>query len=97
MLEIKIYKFEGAIKDSTWALSHRWLRGCNLKFSVILSVNKDKHRIFFQDMVSLYSSGCPGTHSVEQASLKLRNPPASSSQELGLKTCATTAQQAPKY
>jgi hypothetical protein len=42
---------------------------------------------FFQDRVS----GCPGTHSVDQAGLELRNPPASASQVLGLKTCATTA------
>jgi hypothetical protein len=34
--------------------------------------------------------GCPGTHSVDQAGLKLRNPPASASQVLGLKACATT-------
>jgi hypothetical protein len=46
--------------------------------------------IFFQDRVSLYSSGCSGTHSVDQAGLKLRNPPASASQVLGLKACATT-------
>jgi hypothetical protein len=47
----------------------------------------------FQDRVSLYSSGCPGTHSVDQAFLKLRNLPAfaSASQVLGLKACATTA------
>jgi hypothetical protein len=32
---------------------------------------------FFCDRVSLYSPGCPGTHSVEQAGLKLRNLPAS--------------------
>jgi hypothetical protein len=44
---------------------------------------------FFQDRVSLYSPGCPGTHSVDQAGLKLRNPPASASQVLGLKACAT--------
>jgi hypothetical protein len=37
-------------------------------------------------------AGCPGTHSVDQAGLKLRNPPASASQVLGLKVCATTAQ-----
>ena len=36
--------------------------------------------LFFQDRVSLYSLGCPGTHSVEQAGLELRNPPASTSQ-----------------
>ena len=44
----------------------------------------------FQDRVSLYSPGCSGTHSVDQAGLELRNPPASASQVLGLKTCATT-------
>jgi hypothetical protein len=47
---------------------------------------------FFRDRVSLYSSGCPGTHSVDQTILKLRNPPASASasasQVLGLKVCA---------
>ena len=45
---------------------------------------------FFRDRVSLCSSGCPGTHSVDQAGLELRNLPASASQELGLKVCATT-------
>jgi hypothetical protein len=40
--------------------------------------------------VSLYSPGCPGTHSVDQAGLELRNLPASASQVLGLKVCATT-------
>ena len=44
----------------------------------------------FRDRVSLYSPGCPGTHSVEQAGLELRNPPASASQVLGSKACATT-------
>jgi hypothetical protein len=44
-----------------------------------------------QDRVSLCSSGCPGTHSVDQAGLKLRNLPASASRVLGLKACATTA------
>jgi hypothetical protein len=46
--------------------------------------------VFFWDRVSLCSSGCPGTHFVDQAGLKLRNPPASTSQVLGLKVCATT-------
>jgi hypothetical protein len=45
---------------------------------------------FFQDRVSLCSPGCPGTHSVDQAGLKLRNSPASTSQVLGLQACATT-------
>uniref|UniRef100_A0A8C6MWR6 Uncharacterized protein n=1 Tax=Mus spicilegus TaxID=10103 RepID=A0A8C6MWR6_MUSSI len=35
----------------------------------------------------LCSSGCPGTHFVDQAGLELRNPPASASQVLGLKAC----------
>jgi hypothetical protein len=47
--------------------------------------------LFFRDRVSLYSPGCPGTHSADQAGLELRNPPASVSQVLGLKVCATTA------
>jgi hypothetical protein len=38
----------------------------------------------------LYSPGCPGTHFVYQAGFELRNPPASASQVLGLKECATT-------
>jgi hypothetical protein len=42
-------------------------------------------------MVSLCSPGCPGTHSVDQAGLELRNLLASASQVLGLKACATTA------
>jgi hypothetical protein len=46
----------------------------------------------FRDRVSLCSlAGCPGTHFVVQAGLKLRNLPASASQVLGLKACATTA------
>jgi hypothetical protein len=45
----------------------------------------------FRDRVSLCSLGCPGTHSVDQAGLELRNPPASASLVLGLKACATTA------
>jgi hypothetical protein len=45
----------------------------------------------FQDRVSLYSPGFPGTHFVDQAGLELRNLPASASQVLGLKACATTA------
>jgi hypothetical protein len=46
--------------------------------------------LVFQDRVSLYSPGCPGTHFVDQAGLKLRNLPASASQVLGLKACAIT-------
>jgi hypothetical protein len=49
--------------------------------------------LVFRDRVSLCSPGCPGTHSVDQAGLELRNPPASASQVMGLKACATTARQ----
>jgi hypothetical protein len=45
----------------------------------------------FGDRVSLCSPDCPGTHSVDQAGLKLRNPPASTFQVLGLEACITTA------
>ena len=37
----------------------------------------------------LCSPGCSGTHFVDQAGLELRNLPASASQVLGLKECAT--------
>jgi hypothetical protein len=46
----------------------------------------------FQGRVSLYNPGSPGTHSVDQAGLELRNLPASASQVLASKVCATTAQ-----
>jgi hypothetical protein len=48
--------------------------------------------LFFRDRVSLCISGCPGPHFADEAGLKLRNLPASASQVLGLKTCATTTQ-----
>ena len=44
----------------------------------------------FGDMVSLCTTGGPGTHSVNQASLELRDLPASASLVLGLKVCTTT-------
>jgi hypothetical protein len=46
--------------------------------------------LVFLDRFSLCISDCPGTHSVDQAGLELRNPPASASRVLGLKACATT-------
>jgi hypothetical protein len=48
--------------------------------------------LVFRDRVSLCSPGCPGTHSVDQAGLELRNLPVSASQVLKIKVCATTAQ-----
>jgi hypothetical protein len=49
--------------------------------------------LFFWDSVSLCNPGCSGIHFVDQAGLKLRNPPASASQVLGLKACTTTTWQ----
>ena len=46
--------------------------------------------LIFQDRVSLDSPGCPGTHFVDQASLELRNLPASASQVLWSMAWATT-------
>jgi hypothetical protein len=41
-----------------------------------------------QDRVSLHNPGCPGTCSIDQVGLELRDPPASASQVVGLKECA---------
>ena len=45
--------------------------------------------LIFGDRVSLCIPGCPGTYSVDQASLELRNLPASAFQVLELKACTT--------
>ena len=45
---------------------------------------------FFRDMVTHVIPCCAATHSVDQAGLKLRDPPASASQVLGLKEFATS-------
>ena len=43
------------------------------------------------------NAGCPGTHSVDQADLELRDPPASASLVLGLKVCLTKHSLAYKF
>ena len=65
-----------------------WL--VNVSFKVYLFFFFSFSFLFFQDRVSLCSPGCPGTHFVNQVGPELRNPPASASQVLGLKPCATT-------
>ena len=45
--------------------------------------------VYFDIGFLLYSLGCPGTNSVDQAGLELRNLPASVSQVVGLKACNT--------
>jgi hypothetical protein len=48
--------------------------------------DKDFRVLFFVLFCfKLCSPGCPGTHSVDQAGLELRNLPASASQVLGIK------------
>jgi hypothetical protein len=69
-----------------------WLLGIELRTSGRTVSGFFVCLFVFLDRVSLYSPGCPGTHFVDQASLELRNPPASASQVLGLKACTTTAQ-----
>jgi hypothetical protein len=45
---------------------------------------------FLRQALSMYVAfDCPGTHSVDQVGLKLRDLPATASQVLGLKACAT--------
>jgi hypothetical protein len=71
-------------------------RGLQLYFHLYLNIYLSIYLFVFnyfvfRDRVSLYSPGCSGTHSVDQAGLELRNPPASASRVLGLKVCDTTA------
>jgi hypothetical protein len=65
------------------------LRVCT-EFSEGFNIGLKLLFLVFQGRVSLCSPGCPGTHFVDQAGLELRNPPASTSQVLGLKACTTT-------
>jgi hypothetical protein len=46
----------------------------------------------YGERVFLCIPGHPGTHSIDQAALKLRDSPASVSRVLGLKACNTSAQ-----
>jgi hypothetical protein len=65
----------------------------SLEFYLCLFVFVCLFVLFFQDRFSLCSPGCPETHSVDQTGLELRNLADSTSQVLGLKVCAITAQQ----
>jgi hypothetical protein len=61
--------------DSPWYGSSQKPRVFLFLFFVLLLLLL----LFFGDRVSLCSPGCPGTHSVDQAGLELRNLPASAS------------------
>ena len=55
-------------------------------------MTKQKYLLFVsQDGVSLCSPGCPGTYSVDQAGLELRDMPASTFQVLRSQALGTTA------
>jgi hypothetical protein len=64
--------------------------GPSLAINATYHLNSIFFFLVFRDRVSLCSPSCPGTHSVDQAGLELRNLPVSASQVLGLKVCATT-------
>jgi hypothetical protein len=40
--------------------------------------------VCFQDRVSLYSPGCPGTQSIDKAGFELRDPPSSAFTSAGI-------------
>ena len=53
--------------------------------------------LVFRHRVSLCSPDYPRTHSVDQAGLELRDPPASVAQELELMVCVTAATTTPNF
>jgi hypothetical protein len=85
----------GAAQGTTLALSGTQLL-CALRkhfpdfMSVMLVSSFFLSFFVFLLFVCLFFQDCPGTHSVDQAGLELRNLPASTSGVLGLKACATT-------
>jgi hypothetical protein len=76
--------------SSFWPITGRWLQQPTFIWFYFIYLFIYLFLIF-QDRVSLYSPGCPGTHFVNQAGLELRNLPASASQVLGLKARAIIA------
>ena len=63
---------------------------------ILYTIVAERHVFFFflafQDRVSLCGLGCLGTHFVDQADLKHRDPPGSDFRVLGLKVYVTTSQ-----
>jgi hypothetical protein len=84
-------------KKECWLQWDRFQQFAELRNSLCSCINlttfsSNKWELFFlpeTGFLCMVLSGCPGTHSVDQAGLKLRNPPASASRVLGLKVCAT--------
>ena len=73
-----------------WIVLSRWAPPFNISWYLQCLPNSDLRCLFsflffiFRDRVSLYTPGCPGTHSVDQAGFELRNLPASTSQSAGI-------------
>jgi hypothetical protein len=86
------YCWEGLGKGAVPTYKMYWLVVARLSLYYLCKINNATFffLLVFRERVSLYSPGCLGTHSVDQAGLKLRNSPASASQVLRLKVCATT-------
>jgi hypothetical protein len=57
---------------------------------IFIFIYSSNNFFLLQDRVSLHSHGCPGTHSVDQSDLELRDPSASASWVLELKVCVAT-------
>ncbi|GAB1302732.1 Lysosome-associated membrane glycoprotein 2 [Apodemus speciosus] len=85
--------FTGSCQPQTAQLR---LNNSQIKYLDFIFAVKNEKRFYLKEVnvnmylangsvVSLCNHGCPGTHSVDQAGLELRNPPASASQVLGLK------------
>jgi hypothetical protein len=62
-------------------------------FNQLSHLSSPRNMFFFFFVFFFLSPSYPGTHSVDQAGLELRNPPAPASQVLGLKVCATMPSQ----
>ena len=72
------------LRSNTW--HSNWCLP-SLKMSHCIAQHNKLCLSIFPLFLLKHNSDCPGTHSVDQADLKLRNPPASAFQVLGLKTC----------
>jgi hypothetical protein len=83
-------RFAHLLRETTFHADTGTQKVCGICFFVFVFFVCLFVFLVFRDRVFLYSSGCPGTHIVDQAGLELRNPPASASGVLGLKACATT-------
>ena len=68
----------------TWKTHNQSLFSHTFKISLHLHIQGSIFWVGCWDRVSLCSAGCPGTGSVDQDGLELRNLPASVSQVLGL-------------